>query len=186
MYMPISARGFTLVELLITLTIITIFGLFSIANFGSFGESQKLKGLAFDVQSFIRSTQTSASSRTACPIGTTDFGANWWTEIQTGNNDITQKCQIGSGTITTTKTYLVNSSSPNLLVDSIKCADNSTTTSGVVTIKYAPLTASVTISDSNGVTCFTTSQFILVSVKNTKTQETKVVKIDKGGTASVE
>lgn len=186
--MPKSAQdsGFSLVELLITITIITLLGLFTVANFGSFGEGQKVKGAAFDIQSLIKSTQANASSRVACPLDTNNYGASWWMEIQTGSSSLTQKCQIGAGAISTIKTYNITSSSPSLAITSIKCANNSTITAGLVTVKYAPLTATASFSDSSSVACIATSQFLYITVINNKTQETKVVKIDKGGTASVQ
>ena len=69
-----AASGFTLVELLVVITIMAITGVFAFANFGSFGEDQKLKSAVQDVQSLIRQAQSNASTNTKCSTG---YSATW-------------------------------------------------------------------------------------------------------------
>lgn len=61
-----TAHGFTLVEILVVITIMAFIGAFSLANFRSFGEDQKLKNAALDVQSLIRTAQINTTSSTIC------------------------------------------------------------------------------------------------------------------------
>lgn len=61
-----TASGFTLVELLVVITIMAIVGAYAFSNFGSFGEEQKLKSATQDIQSLIRQAQTNASTNVQC------------------------------------------------------------------------------------------------------------------------
>lgn len=64
-----TALGFTLVELLVVITIMAIVGAYAFSNFGSFGEDQKLKSAAQDIQSLLRQAQTNASTGVQCSNG---------------------------------------------------------------------------------------------------------------------
>lgn len=171
--------GFTLIELLVVLSIMAVLGIFSIANFSSFGEEQKLKGVAFDIQSLIKTAQTNAISRVSCPIGSTNYGAVWWVDFRTGSSALNLNCQIGAGTIQLVKTYIVTAESPNLQIDSVSC-DTNAVSGNLSTAKFAPLTGVVSL--DNGAVC---NQYLNLTLKNTKINETKRILIDKGGTISV-
>lgn len=58
--------GFTLVELLVVLSIMAILGVVAFANFGTLREDQALKGAAFDAQSQLRVAQTNATANLKC------------------------------------------------------------------------------------------------------------------------
>ncbi len=172
--------GFTLIELLVVLSIMAVLGIFSIANFGDFGEGQKLKGAAFDIQSLIKTAQTNAASRIACPVGSNTYGAHWWVEMQTGSQTLNLRCQIGTaGAISLIKTYTITTQSPNLQIFSVNC--DTKVASGILsTAKFAPLTGAVSL--DNEAAC---NQYLTITLKNIKTNETKLIKIDKGGAVSV-
>jgi prepilin-type N-terminal cleavage/methylation domain-containing protein len=72
--MKLSARGFTLVELLVVISVMAVLTVIAIANFSNFKQDQALKGAAGYLQSQLRTTQTNASTGFKCNNKT----ANYW------------------------------------------------------------------------------------------------------------
>lgn len=63
----INKKGFTLVELLVAISIIVIVGTLALIDFGPFREGQNLQTAALNLQNFIREAQVNASSGVVCP-----------------------------------------------------------------------------------------------------------------------
>lgn len=68
------SAGFTLVELLVVISIIGILSVIAFANFKEFSSAQALKKAAGDVQSFLRLAQSNATSSTLCGSSS---GVDW-------------------------------------------------------------------------------------------------------------
>lgn len=82
--------GFTLVELLVVITIMAIVGVFAFANLRSFGEDKKLQNSAVDLQSLLKVAQTNATTGLKC--GTT-ASAIWLVEFKDAVT-LDLKCQV--------------------------------------------------------------------------------------------
>ena len=181
--------GFSMVELLVVVVIMGILGTITFSSFSSFGEDQKTKAGTAGVQSLLKTAQANASSGISCPPGSANFGANWWVEFQTDRQNALLKCQVGSGTIQTVTTYLLTQT---VQIDSIigGSSCNSSIISGsatsVVKAIFNSVTATITFQDGGGVVCIPNSQYLTVSFKNTRIGDTRLVKIDKGGSISAQ
>lgn len=179
-----SALGFSLVELLVVIATTAVISLVAYLNVGPFREGQQLAQVVLDLQSLIRSAQANASSRVEC-LGGGGFGANFWINFD-GSSNINMLCKVDSSTTSTTlKTIKFPA---GLVLDSVlgdSCASAITPTQNTpLNINFSPLFGAVTFQYS-GATCITSSTFLTVTLKNTRTSEVKSLIIDKGGAVDV-
>lgn len=153
-----AALGFTLVELLVVITIMAIIGAYAFSNLGSFGEDQKLKSAAQDVQSFLRLAQSNATSGLKCQGQSV---LDW--RIDTTNWDL--KCRNSAGVSSSLKRLTLPA---NISVDSITAGTCTPTV-----IIFAPLYGTITSDCSAGP--------ITITLNNSKTGNNKNVVVEQGG-----
>lgn len=158
-------RGFTLVELLVVIAVMSLVGVYTFANYKSFGEDQNLKNAALDIQGILRSAQISASTNTKC---SSKYGATWQV-VYTDTKNLTLQCKepdassfVVKKTLTLGTNITVAVSGNNISCPSPSVA-NFTPVSGVVDF---------------GATSCTKLTFALT---NSKTTSTQTVVIDTGG-----
>lgn len=154
--------GFTVIEILVVISIVAIVGTVTLANFRSFGTSKELENASFDIQSILRVAQTNATTNLKCNNQAT---LNWITEFSADKKTINLKCQNSSGISGAIKTLSLGN---NLQIINIS------TCSFPVSFNFAPLYG--TFSSP----CDPNSNMQIV-LKNSKTGETKNLMVEKGG-----
>lgn len=160
--------GFTLVELLVVVAIMALVGVVAIANFRTFGEDEALKNAAFDIVSLIRTAQTNATSNVKCG---NSYGATWQVEFAS-NQVINLKCQISTEKIVQLGT--------NITINSVTGLPPAACSAGFGSaINFAPINGNISFHDSD-------CSELTVTLKNSKTGNTKNVIMDKGGKFDVQ
>lgn len=174
--------GYTLIELLVGVSILAVFAIVSILQFRTFGEDKILASAAQDIQSFIRVAQTNAQTGVLC-YGA--GGAFWSVHFQPDTVTLDHKCAYGQPP--TEFILQKNLKLPlNIQVDSIVsplCQSAYPQVSGDLALSYAPITGKLTFETQEE--CIRDGLSLTVSLKNTKTNKQKAVMIDKGGAVDV-
>lgn len=104
-----NERGFTLVEVMVTIIILAILTSVAMPSFRSFIASQRIKSAAFDITAMLTLTRSEAIKRntnvTACPVNS-DWTKGWTVAASTGcpatGTIINQQNAMPSGSITIT------------------------------------------------------------------------------------
>lgn len=194
-----SARGFTLIELLVVIAIMAVLGAFTIANFHSFGEDKELENVALDIVSQIKTAQTNASTGVKCENLTAIYG--WRNDIyhQSDGYKVRLSC-INDDTYTPRSTkYLILSAGiiiENITVDGSSNAlpnyfSESPWGGSFAAAVFEPPLTKLTFRcfinySSEGCSGGMSDGKLVVRLKNTKTNSTKEVIIEKGGRVYVE
>lgn len=132
-------NGFTLVELLIVITIIAIISAFVAVNFKGNREEQALQREQLKLQSILKLAQTNASSSTLCSdLG---GGASWKLAMDPLQEKITLSCQKGEEVIEDRSYILEGGISMSFL-----CSQTSTSFASGVEITYTTLSGIPTFS----------------------------------------
>lgn len=163
-----KSAGYTLIELIVVLTILTIIGVLALANYKPFGEDQNLKNTVSDVQSILRQAQTGATTNTLCNGSP---AATWYVELFKSLQYVILKCQVPpAGAIQIKALQLTGNT-----IDSISEAAGCSPTTDL-RVSFAPLNSTATFLGSP-----TTCPGFEVTFKNSKTGNTKKLKIESGG-----
>lgn len=155
-----TASGFTLVELLVVITIMAIVGAYAFSNFGSFGEDQKLKSATQDIQSLLRQAQTNASTGVQCSNG------SWQVEFAADNKTINLKCSTSA---TPVKVLTLSSNISTSGVSGSFCP-----TGTPFTITFEKLSGKMSFGDPR---CAS----LTITLINNKNSSIKDVRIEQGG-----
>lgn len=193
-----SKFGFTLIELLVVIAIMAIVGTFAIANYRSFGEDQDLKSAALDIQSLLRIAQTNATTGLKCSGNpATTWKVNFFED--SGQKKVETACQYqGNNNWFDSKIYSFKENINLLKI----CGDSSCTCQNDVSsdkrleIWFSPVSGSMIYYSFDVMcgfgmcegpsSCFKNAPNISANLKNTKTDSTKQVIIDKGGRVYVQ
>ena len=71
-------RGFTLLELLVVISIMAILTIIAVPNFNKYSEDQKLNDAASQLQSVLRQAQNNAQTGTVCNVSSGISKATYW------------------------------------------------------------------------------------------------------------
>lgn len=206
-----SQKGFTLIELLVVIVIMAILGAFTIANYKSFGQDKELESIALDIQSLIRVAQTNATTGKKCiPRNNpnTSFPAEVWSNDffrQEDGDKITLACayinENGSliGGFWGVQKYIILPSHIKLVsadIDSCPNVLNNLFNENTGYGSSAGIVFKPTLGNMTFYSYFVGSidynqkcpdgNIFRVNLKNTKTNSTKQVIIDKGGRVYVQ
>ena len=170
--------GFTLVELLVVISIMALMSMTALINFKNFRSDAAIKVAASDLQSLIRIAQSNATSRINCG---SNPGAIWMIESR-DSKTFDLKCYISDPTRAITKKTVLFANPVELVAIS---------GTGVCTIpfrvKFAPLYGTITFKEANTNedSCFSDSSDLSMTLEDTKTHAQKIINVNKGGVVNV-
>lgn len=173
------AAGFTLIEMLIAITIIGVLSVTSFVYSRSLSQERFLAKALDSTQSLLRSAQSNATTGFNC--GST-AGASGWS-VQFKNDDkakINLNCDKSANPIRTLS--LEN----NIQVDSITGSScmSAPPFSQPVNVSFSSLYGKVTFSGSDS--CIAQSSTLTITLKNISTAVTKTFTISRGGAINVQ
>ena len=169
-------KGFTLVELLIVISIMALLGVVAYANFKDFAQDQVVNKAIGQIQTAFRLAQANATSGVTClGLG----GADWSVKIRTDGINVDLICGSSNSVIQTTILENVEVGS----VEGSGCTPHSTFALPL-TITYSKLSGSVAIDGSDN--CIDNSSTVSVNLRNLRTSSTKTFTISKGGAINVQ
>lgn len=176
--MPARQLGYTLIEILVVLSVLTLLAFFAFANYQKLKEDQLLKTSASDIAGLIHLAQSNSTSRYNCNSST---GASWMVVFK-NSTSLDLSCQVAPSSAVVVKSITLGA---HILVDTVDTIAGSCTLP--VTVTYSPLLANVSFSDWGLPTCVgATVSSITVNLKNTSNNEVKSFKINKGGAIDVQ
>lgn len=177
MLKPARSLGYTLIELLVALSILGITGAVVLVNFGSFKGDQTLRNTLAELQSLIREAQSNATSGVKCN-GAGE--ANWNIKFLSDKTTIILDCQTVSNPVPITqKTVNLNANNKGIIVDRI----NGSQSCIPVIVSFAYVTGKVAFLSNP---CVSGASSVSINLKNTKKGTVKTLKINKGGTVDVQ
>lgn len=176
------SKGFTLVELLIVISIIALLSIVAYANFKDLAQEQVINKAIGEIQTVLRLAQTNATSSLLCQDPELEVAnrasVDWSARIGTDQVDLICGPNDFPVQITTLQNVSVNS------IGGSACPSTSPTYDPPLNITYSKLSGAVKITSS--VSCITTSSTVSVNVKNTKTGNSIPFTISSGGAINVE
>lgn len=166
--------GYTLVELLVVMSILSIIGIVSFINLGTFREDKLLDSNLNSLQSLIRTAQSNSNSSVNCD---SSAGSTWSIEF-TDNKTINLKCQASQSLPVLKSTVTLETGVTLLSITSSGGTCSSSFPTNPLTVKFLPLGTGVSFSDPT-VSCIGTSNSITVTLSSKSGVRT--VNINKGG-----
>lgn len=181
----VDSSGYTLVELLVVMSLLAIVGVISYVNIGVFRQDKDLIQASLDLQNHLREAQTNATSSTTTLC--TENKPSFWKVIFNSRNQINLKCGETGGE----KNWII---SDKVSIDSIKGSFGSSScdssfnpnSTSQVELKFNQLSGNAEFIDLNlGSSCLANSEKMVISLKSNSSSSIKTVTINKGGSIEV-
>lgn len=174
----VKCNGYTLVELLIVIAIISILGVVVFINARTFAQDQVLNRSLGEVQSALRLAQTNATSGLVC-IDSENVaqGGVWWSVQFSDKTKALIYCEKSNQS---QKTFQLD----NVEIVSIKGSSCAQDASLPVTVTYSALYGVLTFSALDP--CIGTSNTLTFTFKNLKNGNVKGFNLSKGGAIDVQ
>ncbi len=175
-------NAFTLIELIVVISIMGVLGLVAFANFGSLRDDATLKKATADLQSKLRSIQTDASSNTKCNGNSALSWKGTFSKVSSTEYKLTVSCEYAGvpDSIVSGKTYTFE---PNIEIANVVSGNCPTDLVNPVSVSFASLTGKVTF---KYLTACNPGAQMLIDLLNIKTPGTlSTVIIDQGGSIYV-
>lgn len=170
-------EGYTLVELLVVMTIMSLIGLTAFINLGNFREDKLLDSSLTNLQSVIRAAQSNASTGVFCSgVG----GATWSIEFK-DSKTINLKCQAASQQDAVNVSITTLGGDVQIQSISGDSGCNSSFPANSVTVKFLPVAGGVTFTDLTS-TCIGVSKSVTATLSGKA--GTRTVSINKGGSVN--
>lgn len=173
------SSGYTLIELLIVISIIALLSVVGFVNFKDFSSNQVAVKAAGQVQTLLRLAQSNATSSTTC----NNLGSLSWSLIFLDNKTIELRCDPADylqRTYTLENATISLQCSPNPSI----CPPSGATFNPPLKVSFSSLYGKVTFPE--GDTCVGNASTVMIVVKNTNIDSYKCLTISKGGTINVQ
>jgi prepilin-type N-terminal cleavage/methylation domain-containing protein len=119
-------NGFSLVEILVALTILAVIGVVAIPNFRKFNSDQDLTNATSNIIRLLQQSQTGSQSKVACvnsqPLNTNNPAISWNLVVSSANQySLQADCINGStGASVGTSIYETNNLSTNVTISAVR------------------------------------------------------------------
>lgn len=91
-------RGFTLIELMVVIVIISILVVLGVPSYTAYNNNQKLTEATSQLQSVLRQAQNNAQTGTQCKVGANTYKAlTWGVDLNSNKYTVSALCQEVSG-----------------------------------------------------------------------------------------
>lgn len=177
-----NRRGFSLIELLVVISIASTLTVLGFVNFKDFSAEQVSNKAVGEIQTFLRLAQSNATTSTICKKsdGTSEGGATWSLVFRVNKTTIDLVC---GSTNAIQKTYVLENATVDTIVGS--ACDGSSTIP--LTLTYSSGSGALTFSSPLASPSCLASENWTFTIKNTlNTNKTKLLKISKGGAINVQ
>lgn len=174
------SAGYTLIELLIVISIIAVLSSVGFINYNKISADQvsvKAKG---QIQSLLRLAQSNASSSTLCNGQGATF---WYLDFSNNNIDIYLRCDTASAVPAYSRKYSLEGGAQ---IESIKGSSQCGETP-ITSVKYAASTGAFSFSASGVSPACLSSDSLTFTIKNSKNSGTvsQSFKMSRGGAINV-
>lgn len=169
-------RGFSLVEIIVAISIIALLGAIAIPNLRNLSKEQEIDSAALQVLNTLKTAQSSASSRIRC--SNDEASDSWTVRLAPGNYSLIAGCQTSGNQTIFTRVY-----APASTATAAAYSGNSNVCSGS-TVDIIFSRSQIYYLCSGSVTPQTGS--VNLTLSNSTETLTKVVKIDQGGVIKIE
>ncbi|WP_158290116.1 GspH/FimT family pseudopilin [Ramlibacter sp. WS9] len=106
-----TSRGFTIIELLVVMTVIGILAGIAVPSFRNFIAQQRVKSASYEVSTSLLFARSEAIKRNAqvkvAPAAGTDWGTGWNVTINAGGTVLQNQAQTSGITITKTPAEII-------------------------------------------------------------------------------
>lgn len=120
-------RGFTLVEILVAMSIIAILSAVAVPNLKKFSSDQEITNAASRLRTILITAQSQAISRIQCPTGSNIATDAWIVRLNSLTYSLIAKCQTGGDITVSSSSYSSTglSTSPTFTADAVEqCPSN--------------------------------------------------------------
>lgn len=170
------ARGFSLVEVLVSLGIIALLSAVAVPNLRNFSRNQEIEATAAQVANTLKTAQSSAISRIKCPNG--DTSETYIVRLTLNNYSLVARCDLSGDQII------------NIYPYSPQASDTKTTFLGSIDVCPGQTTDVIFSKSQISYLCFgaTVAQTgnVTLTLRNASNSLSKAVKIEAGGVIKVE
>ncbi|MBI2040331.1 prepilin-type N-terminal cleavage/methylation domain-containing protein [Candidatus Microgenomates bacterium] len=171
-----NSRGYTIIELLVVITIIAILSAIVFINSRTLAQDQILNKAVGQIQSALRLAQSNATAGLKCgsPL---QGGASWSAQFGSDKTKVEIYCDK---TATVQQTFSLE----NVQVSEIQGSSCPSSSPPPVSIKYSPLYGLLTFEASDS--CIGLSNTLTITVSNLTGGNSKSFTLSKGGAIDVE
>jgi prepilin-type N-terminal cleavage/methylation domain-containing protein len=171
----VAHSGFTLIEILVALSIVALVAGIAIPNLRNFNQTQEIDNASSQLINVLKTAQSSAGSRIRCPAGQT--ATSWFVDLNnTGTNDtysLGSFCQSGDESYVITNSRISGTSADQsaFQVDSDRCPGQT------IRVHFTYLSVSYQCLGS-----LITSGGVRITLTKTGSTLTRSIVVEQGGT----
>lgn len=166
--------GFTLVEIIVAVAILSLAAVVAIPNFNKFNQDQTLSLATGELITTLRQAEANAQSGVKCGDIAGSPSINWYISFSSlgGSYDLKANCQ----TDPLPTTYLKKTITLDSITVSTVCSDNSLPSSGV----FLTFNSTTYPSSPPAYPCITPAIF-MIKLTSSKSNKSAYVRVDQGG-----
>lgn len=174
---PLLSSGFTLVELLVVISIMSILSVVGLLNIKDFKPDQDLRSEAFTLQTLLQEARSNAKNGLTCD---SSDPSDWRVHIEEGLSSLTLSCtKFTDGVTVPKKTMNFN---PTISVSSV---NGSTPSCTAYELLYKKSQDQVEFVGAPSINCPSNITSLDISLINSVNSGTKTVTVDSGGSIYV-
>lgn len=166
--------GFTLVEIIVAVAILSLAAVVAVPNFNKFNQDQTLSLATGELITTLRQAEANAQSGVKCGDNNGNPSVNWYISFSGLGDYYELKATCQTDPILTT--YLKKTIALNTITVSTVCSDNSTPLSGV----FLTFNSTTYPSSPSVYPCIAPAIF-MIKLTSSKSNKSDYVRVDQGG-----